>query len=68
MALYARKPQAPELYGILDDAGDLYKQLNRPTSDYEALGRYPSFHPPTGSSSSGVVGSNPTGESAHATF
>ncbi|KAG8965368.1 hypothetical protein FRC00_004524, partial [Tulasnella sp. 408] len=63
MALFARQPQPPELYGILDDAGDLYKQLNRPTSDYEALGRYPSFHPPAGSSSSsGVVGSNPTGE------
>ncbi|KAG9033255.1 hypothetical protein FS837_002525 [Tulasnella sp. UAMH 9824] len=63
MALFERQPQPPAFYSILDDAGDLYKQFNRPITDYEALGRYPSFHPPAGSSSSsGVVDSNPPGE------
>lgn len=63
MALFARAPQPPDhLYGILDDA-DLRQQLTRPTSEFETLGRYPSFHPPQASSAggAGVVGSHTTG-------
>ncbi|KAG8907735.1 hypothetical protein FRC01_007594, partial [Tulasnella sp. 417] len=44
-------PSPPSAVTSLPDADDGYKQLNPPSTDYEALRHYPPFHPPTRSQS-----------------